>query len=90
MEAAGAQLVEGTPILVAVSASDPDGDAIASLTSSGLPAGASFTPAAGNSWGALHWTPGAGQAGEYQVGFTAANTLSGSAATILTARVPGG
>jgi parallel beta-helix repeat protein len=81
--------VEGTPLTIAVAATDPDGGSIASLTASGLPAGATFTPGAGNTGGTLAWTPALGQAGSCIVRFTAANGLSGSATTTLAVRVSG-
>src|SRR5882762_511146 len=65
-----------------VSASDPDGDAIASLSAPDVPSGATFTPnGSNNTSGTFTWTPSAGQAGEYDVLFTASNSLSGSALT---------
>jgi PKD repeat protein len=67
-----------------VSASDPDGDAITSLTAAPLPAGASFTASGSNTSGTFSWTPGTGQSGSYTVTFSAANALSGSASTLIT------
>ncbi|MGE5176162.1 MAG: Ig-like domain-containing protein [Hyphomicrobiales bacterium] len=77
---------EGAPITFGVAASDPDGDAIASLAASGsaIDAGATFTPAAGNLAGVFAWTPTYAQAGSYGVTFTASNALSGSASTSVT------
>ena len=75
---------ENGPLSVSVTASDPDGDAITSLTASGLPAGATFTAGQGNSSGTLTWTPNFSQAGSYTVTFTASNALSGSAASAFT------
>ncbi len=71
---------------IPVSASDPDGDAITSLTASSSPAttGSQFTTNASNTSGTFSWTPSGGQAGTYNVTFTAANALSGSASTMLT------
>src|SRR5439155_52562 len=79
-----AEVAEGQPLVVTVTASDPDGDAIASLTATGLPAGATFTPAPDNATGTLTWTPSFSEAGSYTVTFTAANVLSGSASTAIT------
>ena len=76
--------VEGSPLTVNLTASDPDGDAIGSLTASGLPAGATFTAGPGNTTGTLEWTPTTGDAGSYTVTFTAANALSGGASTAIT------
>ncbi len=72
---------EQAPIAFSVLASDPDGESISSLTSSILPAGASFTPNGSNTIGSFAWTPDFTQAGATSVTFTAANTLSGSATT---------
>src|SRR5204863_5608517 len=57
---------------------------IASLTATGLPAGATFTAAADKQSGTLSWTPAFNQSGSYTVTFTASNALSGSATTVLT------
>lgn len=75
----------GSQLTVDVSASDADGDAIASLTASVLPPGATFTPGAGNTSGTLSWTPDNTQKGSFTVTFTAANQQSGSASTTITA-----
>jgi hypothetical protein len=74
-------VTEGSPLSFAVSASDPDGNAISSLSASGVPTGASFTANGSNSSGTFQWTPGAGDAGEYDVSFTATNALSGTSVT---------
>ena len=70
-----------TALSFTVTASDADGDAIASLSASGLPAGATFTPNGSNTTAMFDWTPGAGDAGEYDVLFTASNGLSATAVT---------
>jgi len=81
---------EQSPITVTVSASDPDGDTVASLTAdlSALPAGnnAAFTAGAGNTSGTFTWTPtfADGRGAPYNVVFTASNALSGSATTAIT------
>jgi len=69
-----------------VGATDPDGDAIASLTAAGtvITAGATFTVGAGNTSGTLSWTPTFTQAGAYGVTFTAQNALTGTASTTIT------
>src|SRR5439155_24563170 len=73
---------------VNVTASDPDGDAITSLSAdlTGLPAGnhAVFTPGSGNTTGTLSWTPSFSDAGSYTVTFTASNALSANASTRIT------
>ena len=79
-----ASAVANTPLSVYVSATDPDAQAITSLTASGLPAGATFTPDAGNTSGTLSWTPSFAQSGNHVVSFTATNALSGSATTQIT------
>ncbi len=82
--------IEGSEITVSVSASDPDGDAIGSLTAdpSGLPLGhgAVFTTDPANTSGTLTWTPSftASIGSPYIVTFTAENALSGSATTSIT------
>ena len=72
--------VEGSAIAFNVSASDIDGDAIASLSGSPLPAGAGFTANGSNTSGAFAWTPDFTQAGSYSI-VTAQNALTGTAAT---------
>lgn len=74
----------GSLITFTVAASDPDGDAIASLTAAPLPSGASFSSNATQTSGTFSWTPGATQAGTYSVVFTATNALTRSATTVLT------
>jgi hypothetical protein len=73
----------GKLITVAVTASDPDGEPITSLTAnlSQLPSGhnAVFTPNASNTGGTLTWTP-SGTA-NINVTFTAMNARSGSKTT---------
>lgn len=73
--------VEGSAIAFSVSASDLDGDAIASLSAAPLPTGAGFTANGSNTSGDFVWTPDFTQAGSYSVVFTAQNTLTGTAAT---------
>jgi hypothetical protein len=75
---------EGAPLAFSVSASDPDGQAITSLTASPTPAGASFTPNLSNTAGSFAWTPGYTQSGSYTVTFTATNDLVASATTAIT------
>jgi hypothetical protein len=87
---ASASAAEGAVIAVSVTASDPDGDAIASLTAdrSALPAGNNsvFTVGAGNISATFTWTPtfSDGRALPYNVTFTAQNALSRSATTAIT------
>jgi hypothetical protein len=71
----------GSNLNFTVNASDADGDAITSLDVSGLPSGATFTPNGSNTSAIFSWTPGDGDAGEYDVQFTASNSLSGAAVT---------
>ena len=77
---------EGSPLSFAVTASDPDGEAITNLSASGtaITSGATFTTGPSNMSGTLSWTPSYIQAGTYSVTFTASNALSGSATTTLT------
>lgn len=81
---AAVSVAEGSPLTVNVSAADPNGDAIASLTASGVPLGATFSAGPGNTAGTLSWIPTFSQAGSYTVTFTASNLLSGSAQTAIT------
>lgn len=74
---------EGALLTFTVSAVDPDGQAIFSLTAAPLPAGATFTTNAANISGTFSWTPSFAQDGNYSVTFTAANELSGSATTLI-------
>src|SRR6185503_15684166 len=78
--------VENQAFSLVITAADPDGNPIVSLDAQlgGLPAGsnAHFTPNAGHTSGTLTWTPTFNDApGPYNVTFSAANTLSGSAVT---------
>jgi hypothetical protein len=74
----------GHELAFAVTGVDPDGDPIASLTMSGLPAGAQFDVASDHGSGTLRWTPLPVELGTHVATFTAGNALSGSAATMIT------
>ena len=74
---------EGAPLTFSVTGSDPDGDAIGSLSAAPLPSGAVFTPNGGNTSGTFNWTPSFTQAGSYDVVFTASNALSGKDTTTI-------
>jgi len=76
--------MEGTAVSFNVSASDPDGQPIASLTSSALPFGASFVPNGTHTLAAFNWTPGFNQAGTYPITFSASNARTGTATTTIT------
>ena len=82
--------LEGSRITVRVTASDFDGDAIASLSAdlSELPAGnnASFNTNSQHTSGTLTWTPTSNDARgtPYHVQFTASNALSGFTLTAIT------
>jgi hypothetical protein len=70
-----------------VTASDPDGEAILSLTAAPLPAGANFVVNFLKTSGEFTWTPALGQQGIYNVTFTAtsgAPALNGFATTEIT------
>ena len=76
---------ENAPLTFVVNATDPDGDAIASLTAAGLPVGATFSADSGNASGTFSWTPSFSDAGgPYDVTFTAGNLLGGNATTSIT------
>lgn len=69
----------GTMLTFNVTATDSED--ITSLGATGLPSGATFTPNGTFTAGTFSWTPASGQAGDYDVVFTAANSMSGSATT---------
>ncbi|MGE5179965.1 MAG: putative Ig domain-containing protein [Bacteroidota bacterium] len=69
----------GSMLTFTVTASDAQ--TINSLTAASLPSGATFTANASNTSGTFTWTPTSGQTGDFNVVFTAANALSGSATT---------
>ncbi|HLQ66507.1 MAG TPA: putative Ig domain-containing protein [Candidatus Limnocylindrales bacterium] len=81
---------EGSLLQMCVSASDPDGDAITSLTAAPLPSGATFNASPSHEVGTFSWTPASGQAGMYNVTFTASNALSGSRTVPITIQSSGG
>ena len=74
----------GSAVQFTVTATDPDGNAITSLTASPLLTGATFTPNGSNTSGTFFWAPVAGQEGAQTITFTASNALSGSATTVIT------
>jgi hypothetical protein len=82
----GRQLAKiGTPVSFAVKASDP-GNLPVQLSARGVPGGATFDAATGN----FNWVPGASQAGQYQVTFTAGNSAGQSASGTVTLDVDSG
>jgi hypothetical protein len=86
------EVTAGSNLSFTVEVNDPDASGITSLNTSMLPNGATFTPNSTNSSGMFNWTPGAGDAGEYDILFEAMamNGLSGGAAThIRVASAPG-
>jgi len=62
-------IIEGTPLTIGILVDDVDATA-ATLTTSALPSGASFTDN-GNNFGLFNWTPSYLQAGVYQIDFIA-------------------
>ncbi|NOT60682.1 MAG: tandem-95 repeat protein, partial [Acidobacteria bacterium] len=65
-------VTEGQPVVVNISATDPDTNETLSLTSSNLPAGATFPPTTGTNGTVsqqLNWTPAFNQQGTYVVTF---------------------
>jgi len=80
---ANAHVDEGGLLSLEVSATDPDGDALLSLSAdlSRLPPGndAVFTPGSDHTSGVLSWRPTFTDAGSRLVTFTASNVLAGSA-----------
>ncbi len=90
---AAATVQKGTTLSLTVTAADPDGDAITTLTSNfaSLPApnDAAFTVNAAKTGGTLTWTPAATDGpGPYAVTFTAANALAGTATTSISVGDP--
>ncbi len=77
-------VVEGAALAFDVTASDPDEEAIESLTAAPLPEGALFAPTHARTTGTFTWTPSFAQAGAYTVEFTASNNLAAATATSLT------
>ena len=75
-------------ITFTVTAGDPDGDPITSLTATPLPSGATFVSNAAHTSGTFSWIPSVTQFGTFSVTFTASNALSGSATTAITVDVP--
>ena len=73
-------------LVIPVLASDPDGDAITSLSATGtaITAGGSLVTNASNTSGTFSWTPSFSQSGSFSVTFVASNTLTGSATTAIT------
>lgn len=74
--------VTDVPLVVNVTASDPDGDAITSLIGRGtqntpLPVGATFTANPTNTAGTLNWTPTSSQAGTVSIDFIATSGVLG-------------
>ncbi|MGE5188758.1 MAG: FG-GAP-like repeat-containing protein, partial [Gemmatimonadota bacterium] len=80
----------GEQITILVSAADPNGDPIDSLTAdlSSFPQSgdAAFTAGPGNTSGTFTWTPAAGDSGDYGVTFYAKNQLVGNAGTVIHVR----
>lgn len=87
LAAIGNQTVdEGGTLSLAISATDPDGDAL-TLTAGNLPTGASFNDA-GNGMASFSWAPGFAQAGNFSVTFTVGDAgsppLSDSESIVIT------
>ncbi|MGH7742463.1 MAG: PKD domain-containing protein, partial [Candidatus Eiseniibacteriota bacterium] len=72
----------GSPITVQITAEDPDGDPITSLTAESSDVNGTLYPVADNSSGTYIWIPWPGYVGSHQVTFRAANSLRGAAVTI--------
>jgi subtilisin family serine protease len=62
---------EGAPLVVAITASDPEGDPLYALTTGPLPPGGTFVPNDTYTAGELRWTPDFDQAGTYAVTISA-------------------
>ncbi|MGH9801246.1 MAG: Ig-like domain-containing protein, partial [Blastocatellia bacterium] len=73
----GAQTVnEGLLLQFAVSAADPDIGQTVAITATGLPDGATFTPAPAGGGMQFRWVPSFSQAGTYTVSFKATDSAS--------------
>lgn len=86
-----ATALAGTTLHVDVTAADPDGQPITSLSASSFAAThpPSFTAAPGFASGRLSWLPTAAEVGNtYTVTFTAQNALTGTATTTITVAAP--
>jgi parallel beta-helix repeat protein len=81
---ATAGVQESQPLSLPVTAADPDGDPVDSLTAVDLPAGAAFVAAPDHLSGTLSWTPDFSQSGTYRVSFVAGNALAGADTTEIT------
>jgi hypothetical protein len=77
---------ENATLVLGVSASDPDSQAIASLSAAGVPSGATWVEAAEHRTGTLTFTPavGQGRTAPYVITFSAANALTASSSTAVT------
>jgi hypothetical protein len=74
---------EAQHVTFAVTADDPDEDAVGPLTMSGAPLGATFIENP-HGHGTFDWLPTYQDAGTYNVGFDASNALAGHAVTSIT------
>jgi PKD repeat protein len=79
-------VTEGRPLVLQVTAADPNGDPIDVFSASPLPTGAAFSTNPAKTSGTLTWTPGFTQAGAYSIVFTASNALSGTKSSVVRVR----
>ena len=83
---ASVKVVKGQSVTFTITAADPDGDAITSLTmvpvKMPVNSGATFVPNATNTGGTFTWATGT-VTGKFQVKFVAANAMSGSKTTAI-------
>ncbi len=80
------EVTAGDHLTFTVSSSDPDGNNI-TIMASGVPPDAMFSPN-GSGTGTFNWTTDLGDAGEYDVTFTAMNSLAGAAVTHISVASP--
>lgn len=77
----------GATVSFGITASDPDGESISSLTldASGLPGGndAALTPGGSNTTGAFLWHSAPADSGTFSASFTVSNALNGTATTTI-------
>ena len=74
---------EGALLTFTVTASDPDGEPVTSMSASNLPPGAHFEPNVSTQSGVFSWTPGFDQAGYYFVSFYAENAAYGGTESLI-------
>lgn len=83
---ASTSVTAGSPISFQVTATDPDGGPILSLTAAPLPVGAGFVTTPDRTSGTFTWSPVAQQVGSWTITFRASNGIIGVASTTIVVR----